>query len=85
MCLVDNNFRNLATGDVVDKFRTTLSSAEDSDGFTDSDGFFEASLFHGEYEATITHPDGIPFSDVPTLSAGPNEAVTSFQFKMEYS
>ncbi|KAH6813449.1 Glycosyl hydrolase family 10 protein [Perilla frutescens var. frutescens] len=82
MCLTDNNFRNLATGDVVDKFRLTLTSEADSYGTTDSDGFFEASLFHGEYQANITHPAGIPFSDFPTFNAGPNNTPTTVQFKI---
>lgn len=83
MCLTDNNFKNLATGDVVDRFRTTLSSTADSDGTTDSDGYFEASLFHGEYEAKITHPAGDLFSDLKTFETGPNEEViTSIPFKI---
>ncbi|KAH6814899.1 Glycosyl hydrolase family 10 protein, partial [Perilla frutescens var. frutescens] len=85
MCLTDNNFRNLATGDVVDKFRVTLTSEADSYGTTDSDGFFEASLFHGEYQANITHPAGIPFSDFPTFNAGPNNTPTTVQFKIHLS
>ncbi|KAK6143148.1 hypothetical protein DH2020_023496 [Rehmannia glutinosa] len=61
MCLTDNNFKNLATGDVVDKIRNEWSSAADLPGTTDSNGFFQTSLFHGEYEAKISHPKEINF------------------------
>ncbi|GAU21685.1 hypothetical protein TSUD_242570 [Trifolium subterraneum] len=55
MCLTDNNFKNLPTGDVVDKLlkewgKTTIST------MTDKYGFLETSLFHGEYEVEISHP-----------------------------
>ena len=46
MCLTDNNFKNLATGNVVDNFRGRLS--EGAEGVTDLNGLFEASLHHGE-------------------------------------
>ncbi|XVE49335.1 hypothetical protein DITRI_Ditri01bG0074600 [Diplodiscus trichospermus] len=54
MCLTDNNFKNLPAGNVVDNMlhqwgSTTLV------GSTGSDGLFEASLFHGEYEVNITY------------------------------
>lgn len=55
MCLTDNNFKNLPTGDVVDKVRATLSH-EDLVGMTNAEGYFETSLFHGDYEAIVTHP-----------------------------
>lgn len=73
MCLTDNNFRNLATGNVVDKIRYEWSHAADLPGTTDSDGFFETSLFHGEYEAKISHPKGDEFSSVHEISVGPKE------------
>jgi hypothetical protein len=55
MCLTDNNFKNLPTGDVVDKLlnewgKTTVS------GTTDENGFLETSLFHGDYEMETSHP-----------------------------
>ncbi|CAA2966441.1 endo-1,4-beta-xylanase A-like [Olea europaea subsp. europaea] len=56
MCLTDNNFKNLATGDVVDKILSELKLAAGLKGATDSNGYFETSLFHGEYEAQISHP-----------------------------
>ncbi|GMJ12860.1 hypothetical protein like AT4G33840 [Hibiscus trionum] len=63
MCLTDNNFRNSATGNVVDNLLRQWRS-EALFGSTDSEGFFEASLFHGDYEVNITHPSSSPHSFV---------------------
>ncbi|KAI8532657.1 hypothetical protein RHMOL_Rhmol11G0230600 [Rhododendron molle] len=58
MCLTDNNFRNLPTGDVVDKLiREWGTFPEGFSGVTDSKGRFEARLFHGDYKVTVTHPN----------------------------
>lgn len=81
MCLTDNNFRNLATGDVVDRLRNAFVVAESSNGTTDSNGFFETSLFHGEYDAKITHPNGD--SHLKTISLTPSETTSVFQFKID--
>ncbi|CAA0812383.1 Glycosyl hydrolase family 10 protein [Striga hermonthica] len=62
MCLTDNNFKNLATGDVVDNFISYLTHNADSPGSTDSNGIYEKSLFHGEYEVTVQHPNGVSSS-----------------------
>ncbi|KAK3011920.1 hypothetical protein RJ639_010498 [Escallonia herrerae] len=56
MCLTDNQFKNLPTGDVVDKFIAEWSH-KGLLGVTDTAGFFDSSLFHGEYEAKISHPN----------------------------
>ncbi|KAF8098379.1 hypothetical protein N665_0268s0048 [Sinapis alba] len=57
MCLTDGNFRNLPTGDVVDKLLREWGGLRgQTTGFTDADGFFEASLFHGDYDINIAHP-----------------------------
>ncbi|KAM3291424.1 endo-1,4-beta-xylanase 5-like [Capsicum chacoense] len=55
MCLTDNNFKNLPTGDVVDKIRVTMSH-EGLVGTTNAEGYFETSLFHGDYKAIVAHP-----------------------------
>lgn len=82
MCLTDNNFKNLATGDVVDKFRLKLTSVVDSNRTTDSNGLFEASLFHGEYDVKIVHPNGGEISDFQSFSVESNKDVKNmFQFK----
>ncbi|OMO73882.1 Glycoside hydrolase, family 10 [Corchorus capsularis] len=59
MCLTDENFRNLPTGDVVDRLLHQWGSKAALIGSTDSDGYFEASLFHGDYEVNITHPSSL--------------------------
>ncbi|ESQ53760.1 hypothetical protein EUTSA_v10027468mg, partial [Eutrema salsugineum] len=57
MCLTDGNFRNLPTGDVVDKLLREWGGLRgQTTGLTDADGFFEASLFHGDYDLNIAHP-----------------------------
>ncbi|EEF29959.1 Endo-1,4-beta-xylanase C precursor, putative [Ricinus communis] len=53
MCLTDNNFKNLPTGDVVDKLMGKWSGVKSLSGMTDADGFFETSLFQGDYDVTI--------------------------------
>ncbi|KAK3011925.1 hypothetical protein RJ639_010503 [Escallonia herrerae] len=55
MCLTDNDFRNLPTGDVVDNIIKEFSLNKLS-GTTDANGYLEVSLFHGEYEVTVSHP-----------------------------
>ncbi|TYH94138.1 hypothetical protein ES332_A12G020300v1 [Gossypium tomentosum] len=56
MCLTDNNFKNLATGDVVDKLLKEWGIKATVEAKTDAAGFFKASLFHGEYEVKISDP-----------------------------
>ena len=55
MCLTDNNFNNLQTGNVVDKLIKEWGGSTLA-GTADTQGFFEASLSHGDYEVKITHP-----------------------------
>ncbi|XP_058068725.1 endo-1,4-beta-xylanase 5-like [Magnolia sinica] len=55
LCLTDDNFKNLPTGDVVDKLINEWKSSNVV-GITDHNGFFEVPLFHGDYDVTITHP-----------------------------
>ncbi|XP_027108856.2 endo-1,4-beta-xylanase 5 [Coffea arabica] len=83
MCLTDNNFRNLPTGDVVDKIIKELKH-EDLIGTTDDEGHFETSLYHGDYEAIISHPAmpsssssvGMKFNVAPTT----NQATLDVKF-----
>ncbi|KAL1215825.1 Endo-1,4-beta-xylanase 5 [Cardamine amara subsp. amara] len=57
MCLTDGNFKNLPTGDVVDKLlREWGGLRSETTGVTDADGFCEASLFYGDYDINISHP-----------------------------
>ncbi|PKA59901.1 Adenylyl-sulfate kinase, chloroplastic [Apostasia shenzhenica] len=69
MCLTDNNFRNLPTGDVVDKLIGEWRS-EKIVATTDDDGFFKAHLFHGEHEIEISHPSANQIS-VKSLKVEP--------------
>ncbi|CAO2143534.1 unnamed protein product [Urochloa humidicola] len=55
MCLTDNGFRNLPTGDVVDKLIAEWQTRSHA-GVADADGYYEAELFHGEYKVTVSHP-----------------------------
>ncbi|TVU48020.1 hypothetical protein EJB05_07641 [Eragrostis curvula] len=55
MCLTDNNFKNLPTGDVVDKLIWEWKTHSHA-GVADADGYYEAELFHGDYNVTVSHP-----------------------------
>ncbi|XP_057965324.1 endo-1,4-beta-xylanase 5-like [Malania oleifera] len=54
MCLTDNDFKNLATGDVVDKLISEWTHGGFLPANTDAQGFFETSLFHGDYQVAVT-------------------------------
>ncbi|XVE93510.1 hypothetical protein REPUB_Repub01dG0199000 [Reevesia pubescens] len=68
MCLTDNSFKNLPTGNVVDNLLHQWGSKA-LVGSTDSDGFFEASLFHGDYEVNITHPSSLAHNMIFSTNA----------------
>ncbi|KAE9620300.1 putative endo-1,4-beta-xylanase [Lupinus albus] len=55
ICLVDKNFKNLPGGNVVDKLLREWGSKKVS-GITNHNGTHEVTLFHGDYEVTITDP-----------------------------
>ncbi|XP_050369336.1 endo-1,4-beta-xylanase 5-like [Argentina anserina] len=61
MCLTDNNFKNLPTGDVVDKLLSEwgLKAGFTSSATTDANGVFETSLPHGDYEVQISDPKSV--------------------------
>ncbi|XP_028548826.1 endo-1,4-beta-xylanase 5-like [Dendrobium catenatum] len=71
MCLTDNNFRNLPTGDVVDKLIKGWRS-DTVVGTTDSNGIFEAQLFHGEHEVKVLRSPGgyLTVNELETVSHG---------------
>lgn len=60
MCLTDNSFRNLPTGDVVDRFIRKFSGAVVT-ATTDVNGFYETKLIHGDYEVTFKDADPYKF------------------------
>ncbi|KAK6945983.1 hypothetical protein RJ641_013527 [Dillenia turbinata] len=71
--------RNLPTGNVVDKLLGEWSQqGRVVEATTDANGFLEMSLFHGDYEATIQHPN-MNHSLVQRFDVMPSE--TSLQFK----
>ncbi|KAF6139069.1 hypothetical protein GIB67_010795 [Kingdonia uniflora] len=81
MCLTDNSFRNLPTGDVVDKLlrEWRQMSLEDT---TDENGFFEASLVHGDYDVTISHPSmNSSTKSFATTTGTSQETTLHFQIK----
>ncbi|XP_066356155.1 endo-1,4-beta-xylanase 5-like [Miscanthus floridulus] len=55
MCLTDSNFRNLPTGDVVDKLIAEWMTHSHA-AVADANGYYEAELFHGDYKVTVSHP-----------------------------
>ncbi|XXG48759.1 hypothetical protein AAC387_Pa02g3119 [Persea americana] len=55
MRLTDDDFKNVPTGDVVDQLINEWRPANIA-GATNKDGFFEVSLFHGEYVVKVSHP-----------------------------
>ncbi|KAL5561380.1 hypothetical protein UlMin_031127 [Ulmus minor] len=57
MCLTDHNFKNLPTGDVVDKLLGEWGLNKLTTGKIDGHGLYETSLFHGDYEVKIVHPE----------------------------
>ncbi|CAI9769998.1 unnamed protein product [Fraxinus pennsylvanica] len=58
MCLTDNNFKNLPTGDVVNKLMSEWGRPTSLKGTTDSNGHFETSLFHGDSKfQCLTKPE----------------------------
>ncbi|CAL5377496.1 unnamed protein product [Camellia sinensis] len=71
MCLTDNNFRNLPTGDVVDRLIKEWSHSRLSAGTTDSNGHFKTHLSHGHYEVTITHPNMVNSSVTRNFKIAP--------------
>ncbi|KAM7253803.1 hypothetical protein ACFE04_031485 [Oxalis oulophora] len=71
MCLTDSNFKNLAVGDVVDKLLREWKFS--TIGKTDANGFFETSLFHGEYQVKIGHSTLTNSSFVKTFKVTPTE------------
>lgn len=75
MCLTDNNFRNLPTGDVVDKLLREWRFNEVV-GTTDKNGVFEAQLFHGEHEIKVLQSHGgyITVDEAETVSHGDGDS-----------
>ncbi|XP_059647892.1 endo-1,4-beta-xylanase 5-like [Cornus florida] len=83
MCLTDNNFKNLPTGDVVDKLLREWGGKEDWEaGTTDEEGYLETSLFHGDYEVTVAKPAAV-MADSSELQATQSFKVESMDESRE--
>ncbi|KAL3498816.1 hypothetical protein ACH5RR_041548 [Cinchona calisaya] len=54
MCITDANFRNLPTGNVVDKLLGEWNHLG-FEGITDSNGYFHTTLSHGVYQVKVNH------------------------------
>ncbi|KAL7583308.1 hypothetical protein Lser_V15G45005 [Lactuca serriola] len=63
MCLTDNDFRNLATGDVVDNIINEFFGVVVM-GMTDGSGFYETSLIHGDYEVSYQNETDVKSSRI---------------------
>ena len=74
MCLTDNNFRNLPTGDVVDKIIGEFFGAVVM-ATTDGEGVIETSLIHGDYE--------VRFADAYLSEKDTQSSRMSWGFKVE--
>lgn len=84
MCLTDNSFKNLATGNVVDKFRISSGFTRKFMATTDSNGFLNAMLFTGEYEVNVSHSNGVWSSKLHKFDVASNKEVQDLiQFKLE--
>ncbi|WCJ17975.1 Endo-1 4-beta-xylanase 4 [Euphorbia peplus] len=59
MCLTDEKFKNLKTGDVVDKLLSEWGAGQKLVGTTDAKGVFEASLSHGNYDVKVNKFSGV--------------------------
>ncbi|KAM5549651.1 endo-1,4-beta-xylanase 5-like [Rosa sericea] len=68
MCLTNENFNNLPTGDVVDKLLKEWGYWSSASFTADSNGYFEASLPHGDYDLKISHSSAIDSSLVHKLN-----------------
>ncbi|MQL70206.1 hypothetical protein Taro_002517, partial [Colocasia esculenta] len=69
-CLTDNEFRNLPTGDVVDALIREWGTHQ-LVGTADDRGVFEARLFHGDYEVTVSHPASNATAPAQNLTVAP--------------
>ncbi|VFR01589.1 unnamed protein product [Cuscuta campestris] len=86
MCLTDNNFKNLPTGDVVDGVLKRMSG-QGLGGTTTAGGYFETSLFHGDYQVMVEHPSletptVNPLAVTPPIAGAGEETQSVINFKV---
>uniref|UniRef100_A0A7N0UWB9 GH10 domain-containing protein n=1 Tax=Kalanchoe fedtschenkoi TaxID=63787 RepID=A0A7N0UWB9_KALFE len=73
MCLTDQNFKNLPTGEAVDKLIEEWQTGK-IEGFTDDHGTYSFFGFLGEHGVTIEHANVTQSSTLALARAGPHEA-----------
>ncbi|VFQ95968.1 unnamed protein product [Cuscuta campestris] len=86
MCLTDNSFKNLPTGDVVDGVLKRMSG-QGLGGTTAAGGYFETSLFHGDYQVKVEHPSletptVHPLAVTPPIAGAGAETQSVINFKV---
>ncbi|KVI01923.1 Carbohydrate-binding, CenC-like protein [Cynara cardunculus var. scolymus] len=79
MCLTDSSFRNLPTGDVVDKIIREFFGAVVT-ATTDANGFYDTSLLHGDYQLSFAE-----FDRYQPHEKDSNSTWISHNFKVEAS
>ncbi|XP_030550382.1 endo-1,4-beta-xylanase 5-like isoform X2 [Rhodamnia argentea] len=79
--LADMNFNNTPAGDVVDNLIKEWRT-RDFEGCTDGGGFFSTSLFHGDYEITITNP-ATNSTSTSTFEVTKDSSGRTFHFQIE--
>ncbi|RDY07426.1 rsgI6, partial [Mucuna pruriens] len=73
MCLVDRNFKNLPAGNVVDKLLSEWRVSRKLLATTDHNGYFQASLSHGDYEIELTHPVNKNYTSTHSIQVTPTD------------
>lgn len=75
MCLTDANFKNLPTGDVVDKLLKEWRT-EDMEARTDDHGSFSFYGFLGEYEVSVKYENRTATSTFPVSVGDETKHIT---------
>ncbi|CAA2967305.1 endo-1,4-beta-xylanase-like [Olea europaea subsp. europaea] len=79
MCFTDKNFSNLPTGNALDNIMKVWRH-EGLLGTTDAYGYFNTSLFHGDYEVEIRHTTE-NYSKIRQLGMEPSDKIQEAHFK----
>ncbi|CAI9769167.1 unnamed protein product [Fraxinus pennsylvanica] len=80
MCFTDKNFSNLPTGNAVDNIMKVWRH-EGLLGTTDAYGYFNTSLFHGDYEVKIRHT-AANSSKIRQFGMDPSDKIQEAHFEL---
>ncbi|KAL2490874.1 Glycosyl hydrolase family 10 protein [Abeliophyllum distichum] len=80
MCFTDKNFNNLPTGNAVDNIMKVWRH-EGLLGTTDGDGYFNTSLFHGDYKVEIRHSTAVNSSKIRQFGVASSDKIQETHFK----